>query len=56
MAYNKGKRRYKCGLVASGITDPVLGLGDFLQINAAIHATWWSPSDRRAAFCRVGIL
>ena len=56
LAYNKEKRRYKRELRESGFADPTLSLADFLEINAGIATTWWTPSDRRAAFRRVGIL
>jgi len=55
-AYKKEKKRYKAALRDEGVSDPQLDLADFLQINAEIWNTWWSPSDRRTSFRRVGIL
>ena len=55
-AYNKAIKRYKENLNDQGITSPSLTLSDFLQINAEIWSTWWTPLDRRNAFRRVGIL
>lgn len=56
MAYEKEKRRYKEDLKRMGRKDPHLSLADFLIINSEMWNTWWTPSDRRTAFRRVGIL